>query len=58
MAIGAGRLISSQLYDVAFWDPVAIMIATCALAVCAFVAAMIPASVAASISPMIALRSE
>jgi predicted permease len=58
LAIGAGRLISSQLYDVSFWDPAALMIATCALAVCAFVAAMIPASVAASISPMTALRSE
>jgi predicted permease len=58
LAIAAGRLISSQLYDVAFWDPLALALAASALAVCSFVAALIPASVAASISPMTALRSE
>jgi predicted permease len=58
LAIAAGRLISSQLYDVFFWDPVALAVAASALAVCATAAAMIPASVAASISPMVALRTE
>jgi predicted permease len=58
LAVGAGRLISSQLYNVAFWDPVALGLATGALAICALFAAIIPASVAASISPMTALRSE
>jgi predicted permease len=56
LAIGAGRLISSQLYEVSFWDPRALALATAALAICAVAAAMIPASVAASISPMTALR--
>ena len=58
LAIGAGRLISSQLYGVSSWDPLALLIAAGALAASAFVAAIIPASRAASISPMSALRSE
>jgi predicted permease len=58
LAIGAGRLISSQLYQVSFWDPVALSVAAGALGLCAFAAAMIPASVAASIPPMLALRAE
>jgi ABC-type antimicrobial peptide transport system permease subunit len=58
LAIGAGRLISSQLYGVSSWDPLALIVAASALAVSAFVAAIIPASRAASISPMSALRSE
>jgi putative ABC transport system permease protein len=58
LAIVAGRLISSQLYDVSFWDPLALTLAAIALAICSLVAALIPASVAASISPMTALRAE
>ena len=58
LAIGAGRLISSQLYEVSFWDPLALALAAGALAICAVAAAMIPASVAASISPITALRTE
>ena len=58
LAIGAGRLISNQLYGVSFWDPVALGMAASALAVCALIAALIPASIAASISPMKALRTE
>lgn len=58
LAIAAGRLISSQLYEVSFWDPLALSVAASALGICAAIAAMIPASVAASISPMTALRME
>jgi ABC-type antimicrobial peptide transport system permease subunit len=58
LAIGAARLISSQLYEVSFWDPVALGMAAGALAICASVAATIPAGVAASISPTTALRTE
>jgi predicted permease len=58
LAIGAGKLISSELYGVATWDPVALVVAGGALAIAAFFAALIPASRAASISPMTALRSE
>jgi predicted permease len=58
LAVGAGRLISSELYGVSSWDPFALFVAASGLAICAFFAAMIPASRAASISPMNALRME
>ena len=58
LAIGAGKLISAQLYGVSCWDPLALGVAASALAVCAFFAAIIPAGRAASISPMKALRTE
>ena len=58
LAVGAGRLISSQLYQVSFWDPLALSVAACALAFCSFFAAVIPANRAASISPVDALRAE
>ena len=58
LAIGAGRLIATQLYGVSSWDPLALGIAAAALAISAFFAAVIPARRAASISPMKALRTE
>jgi predicted permease len=58
LAIGAGRLISAQLYGVSSWDPLALSVAAGALAICSFFAAIIPANRAASISPMNALRIE
>jgi ABC-type antimicrobial peptide transport system permease subunit len=58
LSIGAGRMIASQLYNVSFWDPSALAIATGALALSAFVAAVIPATRAAGLSPMRALRIE
>jgi len=58
LAIGAGRLISSELYGVVSWDPVALTVAGGALAICAFLAAIIPARRAASISPVDALKIE
>ena len=58
LAVGAGRLISSQLYGVSSWDPIALSVAAGALAICSFFAAMIPATRAASIPPMAALRTE
>lgn len=58
LAIGAGQLISNQLYGVSFWDPVALAIAGGALIAMGIAAAIVPASVAASISPMTALRTE
>jgi ABC-type antimicrobial peptide transport system permease subunit len=58
LAVGAGRLISAQLYGVSSWDPFALTVAAGALAICSFFAAMIPANRAASISPMNALRIE
>ncbi|MFZ0878582.1 MAG: ABC transporter permease [Candidatus Acidiferrales bacterium] len=58
LAVGAGRLISAQLYGVSSWDPLALTVAAGALAICSFFAAIIPAIRAASISPMNALRTE
>jgi ABC-type antimicrobial peptide transport system permease subunit len=58
LAVGAGRLISAQLYGVSSWDPLALTVAASALATCSFFAAVIPANRAASISPMRALRIE
>jgi predicted permease len=58
LAVGAGRLISAQLYGVSSWDPLALTVAGGALAICSFFAAIIPANRAASISPMNALRIE
>jgi predicted permease len=58
LALGAARLIAAQLYGVSYWDPIALSFAALALGVCSLIAALIPASVAASISPMSALRAE
>jgi predicted permease len=58
LAVGAGKLISAQLYGVSSWDPTALTIAAVALAICSFFAAIIPANRAASIQPMKALRLE
>ena len=56
LAVGAGYLLSAQLYGVQFWDPLALGVGALSLAGCAFVAAIIPAGRAASISPIRALR--
>ena len=58
LAMGASRLMASKLYEVVMWDPVALSSAILSLAICAFIAAMIPATRAASIDPMNALRVE
>jgi predicted permease len=58
LTIGAGRLISAQLYGVSSWDPLALTVAVATLAISAFFAAAIPARRAASISPLDALRTE
>lgn len=58
LAIAAGRLMAAQLWGVKPWDPPALSVAAVALGTCAFAAAMIPASRAASIDPLNALRAE
>lgn len=57
-AIGAGRLMTSQLFSVDPWDPAMLGLASLLLSLAAFVAAMIPALRAAALEPMAALRSE
>ncbi|HYZ86008.1 MAG TPA: ABC transporter permease, partial [Bryobacteraceae bacterium] len=58
LAIGAGQLIGAQLHGITAWDPVALAIAIASLAACTLIAALLPASRAASMDPMRALRTE
>jgi predicted permease len=58
LAIGAGYLLSAQLYGVSYWDPVALSVAAVSLAFAAFVASVVPASRAAGVAPMMALRTD
>jgi predicted permease len=58
LAVGAGYLLSAQLYGVKFWDPLALAAGASSLGACAFFAAIIPARRAASIAPISALRTE
>jgi predicted permease len=58
LAVGAGHLLSAQLYNVTFWDPLALAVGALSLATCAFFAAIIPAARAAGISPIKALRTD
>jgi putative ABC transport system permease protein len=57
-AIGAGKLMTVQLFSVEPWDPVMLTIATLSLGLGALVASMIPAWRAACVEPMAALRTE
>ena len=57
-AIAAGRLMTDQLFGVKPWDPNMLMLATLLLCSAALVASLIPASRAAGVEPMVALRSE
>jgi len=58
IAVLGARLVSDQLFKVRFYDPVSIAIAVGVLSVAAAVAGIIPATRAASIEPMEALRTE
>lgn len=58
LAVGAGYLLSAQLYGLSFWDPTALGVASVALASAAFIASIVPAARAAAIGPMKALRAE
>ena len=57
-ALGAGKLMAAQLFNVQPWDPVMLAIATLLLGVGALVASLIPAWRAACVEPMTALRTE
>jgi predicted permease len=57
-AIGAGTLMSKQLFGVRPWDPLMIAVATLMLGLAALLASAIPARRAAAVEPMEALRNE
>jgi ABC-type antimicrobial peptide transport system permease subunit len=56
-AIGAGRLMTTQLYGVKPWDPVMLALAVLLLGLAAVLASAIPARRAAGVEPMVALRN-
>ena len=58
LAIGAGRLITAKLFGVRSWDLRTLTLAILALAMCAVVASILPASRAASTDPVKALRTD
>ncbi len=58
VALLTGRLINSQLYGVASYDPLTLAAVVAALVVVALMAAWLPARRAARIDPMVALRHE
>jgi macrolide transport system ATP-binding/permease protein len=57
-AFAAGHFMASLLYEVKPYDPLAFVGAILLLAICAAIAAFIPARRAASIDPMQALRTD
>jgi putative ABC transport system permease protein len=58
LAIGAGKLITDQLFNVKPWDPIMLTIAMLLLGLAALIATVIPARRAAGVEPMVALRNE
>jgi len=56
-AIGAGKLMNSQLFGVKPWDPIMLLAGALMLTVAAILASAIPARRAASVEPVLALRN-
>jgi hypothetical protein len=56
LAVGTGYLLSAQLYNVPYWDPVALGAAAVSLGLAALIASLVPAVRAAALAPMRALR--
>jgi putative ABC transport system permease protein len=57
-AIGAGTMMTTQLFGVKPWDPVMLTLAALVLGLAALLASLIPAWRAAGVEPMTALRTE
>ncbi len=58
VAIGAGRLMASSLFEVRSWDPRVLAVSIALLAVSAAAASLLPARRAASTDPVKALRTD
>jgi predicted permease len=56
-AIGAGWLMTNQLFGVKPWDPIMLAVAVLVLSLAALLASAIPARRAAGVQPMVALRN-
>jgi predicted permease len=57
-AIGAGKLMTNQLFGLQPWDPVMLAAATLLIGVAALLASVVPAWRAAAVEPMVSLRTE
>jgi predicted permease len=58
LAIGAGRLLAAQLFEIRSWDPHVFGLSILALGACSAAASILPARRAASTDPMKALRTD
>ena len=58
LAIGAGRLMAAQLFEIRSWDPHVFGFSILALGACSAAASILPARRAASTDPMKALRTD
>ena len=56
-AVGAGRLMTTQLFGVKPWDPIMLALAVLTLGLAALLASAIPARRASGVEPMVALRN-
>jgi predicted permease len=56
-AIGAGKLMTNQLFGVKPWDPIMLALAALMLGLAALLASAVPARRAAGVEPMVALRN-
>jgi len=57
-ALGAGKLMTDQLFGVTPWNPIMLALPVLTLALAALLASAVPARRAASVEPMVALRNE
>ena len=57
-AIAVGKLMTDQLFGVEPWDPIMLALATLLLGLAGLLATVIPAQRAASVEPIVALRTE
>ncbi len=58
LAFTCARFLDSMLYQVSDFDPISFVVAVCAIALAGSIAAFVPASRAAKVDPMVALRYE
>jgi predicted permease len=58
VALAGARLLASQLYEVAPYDPLAVLVATITVSIAALLAGYVPAYRAARINPLMAIRCE
>jgi len=58
LALACARFVASMLYQISDFDPVSLVLAVCSIALVGSIAAFVPASRAAEVDPMVALRHQ